>query len=204
MSTQAVRVDVEPAIKMIGRIEDAIHGTAAKRVMRYGADQMELETQRAFATQSNPSTGKPWPARKHSYPWPMLRNTGHLMSLLSFGYGIEMTKTTNPRLFGKVKEGFALGGYSRGDGGQAMGAQKPNIVVVGAIMYGRKYGRSVARWKEVKGKMRWHGGGSQQKGRTSATGAVPARPFFGFPRNARARFKRRWEKAIHQAAEAAA
>lgn len=195
-----VTINADPALEMLTRIADAV-ADKKRTVMRRGAALMKAATTRAFSTRSDPTTGKRWPARRHSYPWPMLQNTGHLKSLLSFGYGVKMTKTTNPRLFGKVREGSFTGGYSRGGGGQAFGAQKPNIVVVGAVMYGRRFGRSVAHWRPKKrGGMEFHGGGSQQEGRAASTGNIPPRPLFGFSRSDSRQFARAWERAIKGAA----
>jgi len=187
-------------MKNLDEVQDLIEGKR-KDIMRYGRAIMKSETQRAFSSKRDPGTGRPWPQRKHSYPWPLLDRTGTLKDIVDFSYGIK-TKDGKLKFYGKVEEGFCSGNFTRGGGGIALGARKPWIVVVGAVHFGRKHGRSTARWKRKahgylssRGKMVFHGGGSKLYSGAS-TGRVPARPIFGFGRSARKRIKRYAEKRI--------
>ena len=173
-----------------------------RAIMQYGRNEMKKETLRAFSSGTDPGTGKRWAPRKESYPWPILRHSHQLYGTLAWGYGIK-TKDKRLKFFGKVKDGFAKGAFTRGGGGVALGARKPYILVAGAVHYGRRRARSAAMWKpkehgylRTRGRMVFHGGGTKLHGTGPSTGKVPARPLFGFSRSARKSIKRYAEKRL--------
>jgi phage gpG-like protein len=145
-------------------------------LMRYGRAIMKQETHRAFSAKVDPNTGRPWAPRQGSYPWPLFQHTGTAFGALNWGYGIK-TKSGKLKFFGKVREGSYPGNYGGGKG------PKPIHVVVGSMLFGRSKGRSSRGTKIF---------------RTPSTGATPPRPFFGFSRSARGRFKRYAEKRLAQ------
>jgi len=194
----SVTVNLLETNKMLDRMAQVVEGK--REVMRMGARIMQSETDRAFAQRVDPSTGRPWPSRKHSYPWPLLHHTGQLQRILTTGWGVR-TKSGRPRLFGKVREGFARGTYSRGGGGEAYQAEKPFILVAGAVHFGRRGARSASGWKpNRRGKLYFHGGGTKLSGTAASTGPTPPRPLFGMGRSARRQFARAWRRAIRKAA----
>ena len=198
--TASVTVEMGGVITGLAEIQDLIAGEK-RDIMQYGRSLMKSETERAFSRKADPETGRPWPRRKHSYPWPLLNHTGKLQNIVEFSYGVK-TRNGKAKFFGKVEEGFASGNYTRGGGGISLGARKPWIVVVSAVHHGRKRGRSSAMWKpkqhgylRTRGRMVFHGGGTRlQTG--SSTGNVPPRPIFGFGSSARSRLRRYAEKTI--------
>ena len=113
---------MDGVMKNLDEMADLI--TAKNRdIMRYGRAIMKKETQGAFASKADPATGRPWAARKGSYAWPMLQNSGGLFGSLDWGYGIK-TKDRKLKLFGKI----------RGD--------QEAIVIAGATHFGRSKARS--------------------------------------------------------------
>ena len=200
MVTTGVRIEAGGVLKNLETLLKRIDGRD-RAIMRYGRRLMESDTTSAFTSGRSP-TGRAWKKRKHSYPWPILRHTGTLQDIVEFSYGIK-TKDKKLKFFGKVKDGVCSGAYTRGGGGVAMGAQKPWIVVVGAIHFGRQRARSTARWKRkahgflrTRGKMVFHGGGTKLEGTGPSSGKVPARPLFGFSRSSRKQLKRYAEKRL--------
>lgn len=167
-------------MKNLDEMEDLITGKN-RDVMRYGRAIMESETRRAFSSKADPTTGRAWASRQGSYPWPMLKHTGTIFSALDWSYGIK-TRDRKLKFFGKVKDSYYLGGYTRG------GGHKPTIVVAGSLYFGRTKARS--------------GKGTRIRAPSGAgfaspqTGKTPPRPFFGFGRSARGRIKRYAEKRL--------
>jgi len=175
-----VKVDIKEAIKMLGGIE-AIVSCEKKDLMRYGAQMMNDDIDRAFKTQSDPSTGRKWPERSGDYSWPILQHTGTLRGMVDAGWGVK-TRSGKIKFFGRVRDGFYLGGYTRGGRQQ----HKPNIVVAGSVFWGRSKART------ERGGKRWDV--------APATGRVPPRPFIGYSRASRDKFKREIERQLRKAA----
>ena len=162
------------------------------RIVVFAHNQHEREISKAFSSGLNPETGRRWDSRKHSYSWKPLSRTGNLRASVSSGFGIK-TRDGRLKVYGKVRDGHYLGRYTRGGGGDILGASKPIVVVAGSVLWGRKTGRSVAgmRTKTRKGitRTRLHGGGT--KLRTAASsGTTPPRWFFGLGQMAKFRTKR--------------
>ena len=190
--TTGVHVEAGKCLEHLQEGEDLISNKGKPHILMFASEQMEKDSERAFRAKVNPQTGRRWPARSGSYPWGLLTHTGTLKSLMSFGWGIK-TKDKRHKIFGKIKDSFYMGGYSRGGGGAAFGAHKPGIVVAGAIFYGRKRARSAAgmrtRTRNTITRTRMHGGGTKLGGAAS-TGVVPPRPFMGIGQMGRFKVRR--------------
>ena len=191
-----VTVDADEALRHLEQAGDLISGQDSD-IVRFAHKQHQRETEQAFQKKANPA-GTTWPRRKHSYPWPLLENTGTLRNLITHGFGIK-TRDKRLKLFGKIRDSVYLGGYSRGGGGAITGARKPGIVVAGAIYYGRKRGRSAAGYRTTTRRgvtrTRLHGGGSRLRSAASS-GTTPPRPWFGFGQMAKFRIKRYARKRV--------
>lgn len=174
-----VAVDITAAIEMLNKVGEAMAG---KMLMVYGAGIMQHETDRAFAAGIDPSTEKPWPPRKYSYPWPILRRTNNLQASLEVGWGLK-TKDGKPRFFGKAREGSYLGKYSAG---RSTGRRKPIAMVAAAVHFGRKGGRS---------------GSDTRTRKAAATGQTPPRALWGWGNSARNRLVSRAQQLIERAAK---
>ena len=207
VSRKLVFVDCTRVLDGIERIEDLIKGDK-NDVLRYAARELERETNRAFSQKVNPHTGAPWPERKHSYPWPLLNNTGTLKGVLSFAWGV--TKRDNsPRVFGKVKDvvytqrSFRGGRLNVGARYGTPGAMhKSAMEVVGSVFYGRRTTRYAEGFRQrrmgrgrITNKPRWSYGGGKGYG-AAETGETPPRPFFGFSGAATMRVKRFAERMV--------
>jgi len=197
-----VKVDAKEVLEHLDSMADLIRG-GDPRIPVFGMNELKKETRKAFSSRINPGTGRSWPPRRHSYPWPLLHHTGTLQGFITHGFGIK-TRDRKIKLFGKVRAGSYLGGYSRGGGGAFYGAHKPIELVAGAVMYGRKKARSAAGYKKQvhgyirnRGRMTFHGGGTKLFD-SSSTGTVPPRPFFGMGQMAKFRTKRYAQRIIKQ------
>ena len=193
-----VTVDAKEVLKHLGEAGDLLTGKDAS-IAVFAHKQHTREIAGAFASKRDPS-GARWAPRRHSYPWELLNHTGTLRGTLLSGFGVK-TKDKRMKIFGKVRDGFYLGGYSRGGGGSVMGARKPSVVVAASVMYGRKHGRSAAGMKTSTRKgitrSKFHGGGSKLK-TAASTGTTPPRPFFGFGQMAKFRIRRFAAREIKQ------
>lgn len=167
-----VKVDASQAVAALTEVEKIVSGEQTA-VMRYGAELLGAETERAFREGVNPDTGRPWPMRKHEYPWPLLNRTGGLRTMTRAGWGVK-TKSGRPRLFGSVVDGFYYGEGVK------------NIVVAGAVYFGRSKHRTRK--------------GTKKPRIAPSTGITPPRPFFGFGRTAQQKFAARYEQLIKKAA----
>lgn len=198
-----VSVDAKKTLDSLDKISDLVSGANPKIViMAHREHQKEIN--RAFSSKQNPQTGRSWPRRKHSYPWPLMEHTGTLKGLVLSGFGIK-TSDGRQKIYGKVRAGYYLGGYSRGGGGAFLGAHKPVEEVAGAVFFGRKRARSAAGWKpkahgylRTRGQMILHGGGTKLSDPAS-TGTTPPRPFFGFGQMAKFRVRRFADRLIKEA-----
>jgi phage gpG-like protein len=208
-SNKLVVVDYSGVLKGIERVEDLVAGDK-NDILRYAAGELRRETDRAFAQKVDPEGGA-WPARKHSYPWPMLNNTGTLKGMLGFGWGITK-RDKSPRIFAKVKDavymqrsyrgGTPEAGFTYGNPGVM---RKSAFEVVASVFYGRSRTRTVEGWRNRRmGRGRtavrstWSYGGG--RGYSAAeSGVVPPRPFFGFGGAAQARVKRYAERMVGRA-----
>jgi phage gpG-like protein len=201
-SGKNIVTDVSQVTMGLDRMNDLLIGRR-KDILRYGAAIMKQETARAFASGVDPNTDRPWPPRKHSYPWPMLNHFGNLRRILTFGWGITK-KNNKPRIFGKVKDVVFIQRSHRGGVGDNANMRKSAMEVVGAIFYGRKHARTVEGWREKRGgRMVWsRGGGKTQDAAT--TGTTPPRPFFGFGKSAKRRIKDYGEKMLARVFDRAA
>ena len=181
-----VTVDAKEVLKHLGEAGDLLTGKDAS-IAVFAHKQHTKEIAGAFRSKRSPE-GAQWPPRRHSYSWGLLNHTGTLRSMLLSGFGVK-TRDKRMKIFGKVRDGFYLGGYSRGGGGSVMGARKPSVVVAASVMYGRKMGRSAAGMKTSGGRSKFHGGGSKLK-TAASSGTTPPRPFFGFGQMSRFRVRR--------------
>ena len=175
-----VKVDMVAAIKMLGGLE-AIAGLGKQEILRRGAEMMNQDIRRAFDKHADPSTGRAWPPRTRTYPWEILERTGTLKGMVDAGWGLH-TRDRIPALFGRVRDGSYLGGYTRGGAQQ----HKPTQVVAGAVQFGRKKARSSR--------------GTRLRGASPATGITPPRPYLGFSRSSRDRFKQEILRQLKKAA----
>ena len=181
-----VTVDAKEVLKHLGEAGNLISGKDPS-IAVFAHKQHTKEIAGAFASKRAPG-GARWASRRHSYPWELLNHTGTLRGMLLSGFGVK-TRDKRMKVFGKVRDGFYLGGYSRGGGGSIMGARKPAALVAGAVMHGRKSGRSAAGMRTSGGRSKFHGGGSKLK-TAASSGTTPPRPFFGFSQMARFRVRR--------------
>lgn len=169
--SSSITADVTATLGGLTEALELLEGTK-KDFMRFGADLLRQETERAFSSAVDPTTGRAWPGRSGSQSWPMLSRTGALKSALGFGYGVTR-KDKRQKLFGKIKTG------RRGDGAM-------HLVVAGAAHFGRTKRRTDR--------------GTKLRGQTPRTGITPARKFFGMGRSARRQLKafaaKRLEKAF--------
>lgn len=192
----SVHVDARNVLKHLAKASEVVSGKDPD-IAVFASKQHESEIDRAFQSKVAPSTGRRWDPRRHGYPWTMLEHTGTLKGALLSGFGIK-TRSGKMKVFGKVREGFYLGGYSRGGGGSLLGAHKPVSLVAAAVMFGRKNARSAAGMRAGKGGRSFlHGGGSRLKSGAS-TGTTPPRPFFGFGQMAKFRVRRFAQRRIKQ------
>jgi ABC-type phosphonate transport system ATPase subunit len=166
-----VYVDPSEALGMLNEVEQIVSCNEIT-IMRYGAQLLREETERAFREQVDPDTGRAWPQRKHDYPWPLLNRTGTLRSVLRSGWGVR-TEDGRPKLFGKVEDGSAYGEGVK------------NIVVAGAVHFGRTKHRTRR--------------GTKKPRIAPTTGITPPRPLFGFGRSAQQKFAARFEQLITKA-----
>ena len=165
-----VIVDASEALGMLDEVEKIV-SCEQINIMRYGAQLLRGETERAFREHVDPETGQAWPERKHDYPWPLLNRTGKLRSMLRSGWGIR-TEDGRPKLFSKVEDGFVYGEGVK------------NIVVAGSVHFGR------TKYRTRKGtKKPW----------APKAGVTPPRPLFGFGRSAQQKFSARFEQLIKAA-----
>ena len=194
MGNSAVVVDNHKVLEHMDDMSRMLSGRDPKIVV-FAHKQHEREISKAFSSGLNPETGRRWDARKHSYPWKILSHTGNLRASVSSGFGIK-TMDGRLKVFGKVRDGHYLGRYTRGGGGDILGAHKPIVVVAGSVLFGRKTGRSEARFKpkqhgylSSRGKIVLHGGGTKLRSPASS-GTTPPRWFFGLGQMAKFRTKR--------------
>jgi len=166
-----VIVDASEALGMLDEVEKIV-SCEQINIMRYGAQLLRGETERAFREHVDPETGQAWPERKHDYPWPLLNRTGKLQSVLRSGWGVR-TEDGRPKLYSKVEDGFVYGEGVK------------NIVAVGAVHFGRTKHRTRK--------------GTKKPRIAPTTGVTPPRPLFGFGRSAQQKFAARFEQLIKAA-----
>ena len=203
-----VTVDAKEVLSHLAASSDLLSGKDP-RIVIFAHNQHTLEIDKAFLSKRSPE-GPRWAPRRHPYSWGMLTRTGTLRGMLLSGFGIK-TKDGKPKIFGKVREAFYLGGYSRGGGGAFTSelhrehpAHKPGIVVAASVFFGRKKARSAAGYKKQihgylrnRGRITFHGGGTKLDDPAS-TGITPPRPFFGFSMMAKLRVRQYARREINQ------
>ena len=197
MNKTGVVIDNHKVLEHMDDMSRMLSGRDPKIVV-FAHKQHEREISKAFSSGLNPETGRRWDRRKHSYPWKPLSRTGNLRASVSSGFGIK-TRDGRLKVFGKIRDGYYLGRYTRGGGGDILGAHKPIVVVAGSVLWGRKTGRSVAgmRTRTRKGitRSRLHGGGSKLK-TAASSGTTSPRWFFGIGQMAKFRTKRFAQRSI--------
>jgi len=206
--TGGVTFHGEEALNHLEATNALLSGTDP-RIVLFAHKQHTAEIDKAFLSGRSPE-GPRWAPRRHPYPWPLLKRTGTLRGMLLSGFGIK-TKDGRQKIFGKVREAFYLGGYTRGGGGgfttelnRKYPAHKPGIVVAASVLFGRKKARSAAGYKKQihgyirnRGRITFHGGGTKLDDPAS-TGITPPRPFFGFSLMAKLRVRQYARREINR------
>ena len=162
------------------RIEEAV-ADSKKRSLRYGASLMRRDQAQAFASQSDPLTGRPWAQRTRSYPWPLMWKTGELMRSVGASFGLR-TKDGKPKLFGKLL---------RND--------KRLAIRTGALHHGRTGAEQSRHVRYRTGKRNLAFEAGKISGLHAMYKYMPPRPFFGISPASQRRFRDYWRAQIKQA-----
>ena len=170
--TEQMAFDATEAIDRIEAIERALTKPGLTKVASVGAAAIRRDTNRAFATQTDPNTGVAWAPRKYDYEWPMLRHTGTLKaSTRATGKALDHVAYIAAR----VAEASMIGGWRQGSSSYHM--------IAGAVYFGRKRARSYK--------------GSKLK-TVAATGTTPPRPFAGLSKSSMRTVRRYAERLLRK------
>lgn len=72
------KAQTESSRRAIALMIKVAKGTGGESVAAFTASVAQRDTKQAFVRKKDPNTGESWPARKHSYPHPILRKSGTL------------------------------------------------------------------------------------------------------------------------------
>ena len=166
-----IDVDATEALNRLEALERVLTKPGLKKMAQRGADLVDKETAKAFRTQSDPNTGRPWAPRKHDYRWPMLQHTGTLRgSIRKHGKALDHVAFIGA----KIADASMIGGRRKGTSSYHM--------IAGAVYYGRKRGRSSK--------------GTKLKGTIAGTGQTPPRPYSGLSANSARDLRRYGERLV--------